>query len=109
MSLRQALDMMLSTHKREVTLIRKGTPDQTYTINVTPSNYGRTIEVSNNVVSHGREFIISRTSLEKASFTLPLKRGDRIVDTELGTSVIDTVIELPDLGGAIMAYRVRCQ
>lgn len=108
MSIRQALDLMLTLHKRSVTLIRKGTPDQSFVIVATPSNYGRTLEVVNSVVEQGREYVLSRTVLETAGFPLPLKRGDRIVDGELGTSVINVITEMPDLGGAIMAYRVRC-
>lgn len=38
-----------------------------------------------------------------------IKRGDKILDNSFGSMAIDEIIEMVDLGGAIMAYRVRCE
>lgn len=38
-----------------------------------------------------------------------LLRGDKILDTVFGNIAIDEVIEVPDIGGAIMGYRVRVE
>jgi hypothetical protein len=46
----------------------------------------------------------SRTALSPV-----IKRGDKIIDTTLGHMAIDEIIEVVDLGGDIMGYRVRCE
>ena len=38
-----------------------------------------------------------------------LKRGDRIIDSLYGHMTIDEIIEIPDIGGAIMGFRVRTE
>ncbi len=38
-----------------------------------------------------------------------LKRGDKIIDSVHGQMAIDEIIEMPDVGGAIMAFRIRCE
>jgi hypothetical protein len=38
-----------------------------------------------------------------------LKRGDKIIDSLLGHMAIDEIVEMPDLGGGTMAFRVRCE
>lgn len=38
-----------------------------------------------------------------------IKRGDRIIDEVYGHMTIDEIIEMPDIGGAIMGYRCRCE
>ncbi len=39
----------------------------------------------------------------------PIKRGDKIIDTVFGSMAIDEVIEMVDIGGPIMGYRVRVE
>ncbi len=36
-----------------------------------------------------------------------LKRGDKIETSDLGNMAIDEIIEMYDLGGAVLGYRVR--
>lgn len=38
-----------------------------------------------------------------------IRRGDKIVDATLGLVTLDEVIELYDIGSAVMAYRCRCE
>lgn len=38
-----------------------------------------------------------------------IKRGDKIVDSIFGSIAVDEIIEINDLGGGIMGYRVRCE
>ena len=104
-SLRQAFESLLAKHNREVTISRPGTVF-TGTIKVTPSNYSRILEVAGTVTEQGREFIITKSELERIGFP-QLRKGDRLLDAEIGTSVISSIAEMPDFGGTIMGYRVR--
>lgn len=38
-----------------------------------------------------------------------LKRGDKLIDANFGNMAIDEIVEIPDLGGDTMGYRVRCE
>lgn len=107
MSVRAALDIMLSVHGRDMTITRYATPtNKTGTVRVAPSNYFRNLAGPDAVTMEGKEFVISKTALTAAGFT-ELKKGDRLSDAELGVSVISEIREMFDLGGAIMGYRIR--
>jgi hypothetical protein len=106
LSLRDAFEAILSRHSRSVTLLRRPAsgPDISGTVKVSPSNYFRNLQGPDNLVIEGREFVITKTSLEAAGFTV-LRRGDILQDSELGESVIDQIREMYDLGGAVIGYR----
>jgi len=38
-----------------------------------------------------------------------IRRGDKIIDSVYGSQTIDELIEMVDVGGAVMGYRVRCE
>jgi len=78
------------------------------TIKVSPANYARNMQAIEDIVTKGREYVISKTSLDEVSYPMP-KRGDRLKDPEIGTQTIAQVIEMYDLGGVIMGYRVRTE
>lgn len=102
----QAFHQLLSIHSRTITLERKG--HQTVTIKATPSNYYRNGAGPDEVVVEGREFVISAEALTKAGWTQgALKRGDRIIDADLGTLMIVEPREMFGFGGSIIGYRVR--
>lgn len=61
-------------------------------LDVTPLNATITIAVSDNVLWSPR-----------------IKRGDKIVDSIYGSMAIDEIIEMVDIGGAVMGFRVRCE
>ena len=103
--LRDAFNVMLSLKSRSVTLTRL--PSTTVNITVSPSNFFRNTQTSSEMIVRGREFMISKDVVASTAFPLPIKRGDRIQDTEMGLCTIDEVEELFDLGGALMGYRVR--
>lgn len=108
MSVKSAFNLMLGLQGRQVTLTRPLTPtDLVVTVKMAPSNYSRNLEMPSSTVTKGREFVVSKDALEEVSFPRP-KRGDRITDGENGTHTINEVIEMSDIGGAIMGYRVRC-
>jgi len=106
MSIRQALDLMLSVYSRQVTLNRVGNPTN-YTIKISPSSYTRDLEGLGSVRVEGREFVITKTNIVNSTFPLPLKRGDRITDSEFGTVAISEVKEMLGLNGETIGYRVR--
>jgi hypothetical protein len=105
MSIRQALDIMLSMHHRTVTISRPATAF-TATIQVSPSNYFRNLAGISEAVIEGREFVVSKTNLVASGYP-EIKRGDRITDAEFGTVTISEVREMFSLGGEICGFRIR--
>lgn len=107
----QAFNSLLSIHNRSMKLFRKGAAAPLGTVGIdvqaTPSNYFRNLEGPSEMVIHGREFILSKENLLQAGFTLPLKRGDYLVDPELGAITLSEIREIYNQGGAIMGFRVR--
>lgn len=106
--LKQAFNILLKIHSRPAQLKRLGSPDQITDCRVTQSNYFRFLEGPSHTTVHGREFIIPMDSIV-TKFDPVIKRGDRIVHDIYGTVAIDEVIEISDLGGAIMGWRIRCE
>lgn len=105
-NLGNAFNQLLSIHCRTVTITRPGGPGP-LTIKITPSNYSRNLSAPEEIVIEGREFVVAKFVLDTVGFPMP-KRGDRLVDPELGTSVVSEVRELLGFGGAILGYRIRC-
>jgi hypothetical protein len=106
MSLGSALDAMLNLKRRPVTIMRPGSPDIIANIYISPSNYSRNLDGPSESIITGREFVISKQVLDSVSFPAP-KRGDRLLDPELGTMVISDINEMFGLGTDILSYRVR--
>lgn len=106
MSLKSAFNALLGRHKRSATITRPGLVDIVAEIKITPSNYFRNLEGPADMISKGREFIISKEVLDSASFPPP-KRGDKLKDGELGTMTLAEVREMFDFGGSVIGYRVR--
>jgi len=105
---REAFNTLTKIHSRSVTLKRLGSPDLSTTCRITPSNYFRNLEGPSHTTIKGREFVISIDSIA-VPFTPVIKRGDKLIDTQLGSMAIDEIIEMYDFGGAIMGYRVRAE
>lgn len=55
----------------------------------------------------GREFIIVKAEVDLISGFGSIKRGDRIIHSDLGEMTIVEVNEMYDLGEVIIAYRTR--
>lgn len=106
--LSSAFNMACSIHSRAATLTRKGSPDVSTAIKIVPSNYFRFQNGPSETVIHGREFVIPLASMA-TPLTPAIKRGDKVIDDVYGHMAIDQIIEMPDLGGAIMGYRVRME
>ena len=52
---------------------------------------------------------ITIANTDGLAWTPIIQRGDKIVDPLYGSIAIDEIIEIPDIGGNIMGYRVRCE
>ncbi len=104
LSLKDAFCSILALHGRDVTLLRRGSPDVSGPVRISPSNYFRKLEGPDSIIVEGREFVIAKASLTAANFT-SLRRGDVFQDAELGEMVVDQVREMFDLGGAVIGYR----
>jgi hypothetical protein len=104
--LASALNMLLHLHSKAFTITRPGT---TFTgaIRAAPSNYFRNLQGPSELVMPGREFVLSKLSLDMSGFGQDIKRGDRLTSSDLGTLSIVEVREMYDLGGAVMGYRIR--
>lgn len=103
MSLKSAFNQILSLHSREMT-IEKQDFTSTAIIKVSPSNYFRNLSLPEEIIAEGFEFVITKESLGDFG---EIKRGDRLIDTELGVNTISFVRPMFDFGGQIMGYRVR--
>lgn len=104
----QAFNALLSRHSRPAILKRIGVTTVQTNIRIAPSNFVSNAEGPADVTIKGREFVISKASIV-APFTPILKKGDKIVDTELGSMAIGEIKEMYDMGGAIIGYRIRCE
>lgn len=104
LSLKDAFGSLLSVHSRSVTLLRRGSPDTSGTVRISPSNYFRKLEGPDSSIVEGREFVISKESLTGGGFAI-LRRGDVFQDSELGDMVVDQIREMFDFGGAVIGYR----
>jgi hypothetical protein len=105
MSMKAAFNMLLNLHSRPMTINRRGTA-LTANIKVAPSNYFRSLETAGKISFEGREFVISKDNLDLNSYPEP-KRGDALVDSQMGTMPIIEVITMYVIGAEIVGYRVR--
>jgi len=103
MSLDNAFNYIISLQGRVVQLERY--PDAPISLTMAPSNYFRNFASLEETVIEGREFVVSKKELESKSAEIP-KRGDVIIDPELGDSTISEVREMVILG-SVAGYRIR--
>jgi hypothetical protein len=100
MGILDAFHSLLALKQRKMTLKRD---DDSIELFVSPSAYQRGATGPSETIIEGRQFTISKKNL-KAPF-IPMQRGDRLVDPELGSMSIDTIEELYGFGD-IIGYRV---
>lgn len=103
-NLEAAFNSILSLNGRAVQL-HDLESDTKVNVKISPANYFRNLAAFEEVVFTGKEFVISKKSLDAVSFPA-LKRGMRIIDPDHGQSTIDTPIPLYILG-QIVGWRVR--
>jgi hypothetical protein len=107
MSLANAFNQLLFLQSRPATIERNGSITAV-SILISPSNYARNLQGPEETVSEGKEFVVSKASLDKVSYPRP-KRGDVIRDVDLGKNTIADIREMYDFGGAVIGYRLRCE
>ena len=103
MSLSDAFNALLTIQSQTMTLKRD---TLTATVKMAPSNFFRNLDGPANIVVDGREFVLSKKELDSTAFGM-IKRGDKIISAESGTSMIDTIREMYDIGGKVIGYRIR--
>jgi hypothetical protein len=82
-----------------VTFVGIESPDYTF-LSTSPSDTLKNADDEDIAIS----FVAARTR-----WTPIIKRGDKIQHDLYGSIAIDEIIEIPDLGGGTMGYRVRCE
>jgi hypothetical protein len=107
--LSNAFNVLIRLHSRAATIERPGAagvPGTPQNIRITPSNYFRNLAAVEETIIEGREFVVTKKSLDDVSYGT-IQRGDILNDTDFGRLSISEVREVFDLGGAIMGYRIR--
>lgn len=99
-----AFNMVLNIQAKEVTF-HQISSDTKVTVKAAPSNYFRNKQLIEEMVSFGREFVISAKQLQQVITGVP-ERGDKIIDTDLGTFTVIGCREMLIMGN-IVGYRVR--
>jgi hypothetical protein len=103
-TLKSAFNNLLNLQARTMTYEPRDVSIPSFKIKVVPSNYFRNLAGPEEIVIEGQEFVISREFL--GDYGAP-KRGDFLLDDELGSNTITEVRPMMDLGGGIIGYRVR--
>lgn len=97
-----AFEFILNFQGRDMTFERGVT---TATIKAAPSNYFRNLAGIEEIVVEGKEFVVSKSELDRKGFPTP-RRGDVIVDSILGTNSVVEVRELV-IFGQLAGFRLR--
>lgn len=103
MSIKSAFEYTFNLKARSME-IEKRDASTLQAIKAAPSNYFRNRSLPEDMVVEGFEFVLSKESL--GSFGVP-KRGDRLIDSELGVNTLVEIEPMYDLKGVILGYRVR--
>ena len=110
MGLKEAFDYLLSKHERAGKLDRPNSgpamPAQNVDIKYSPTRQSRNLEGPSDSVFKGLEFIVTSTNLAASGFSGPIRRGDRLIDSELGTMTVKEVNYHYGLGAEIIGYRL---
>ncbi len=93
-------DFALSFNQRDIEVQRRGTNGFTMQIKASNDNYNRKFENVANVTTIGKGYVIS------ASQGYTPRRGDALIDKEVGTFIISEVHEMV-YNGNIVGYRIR--
>lgn len=104
-NLEGAFNMALAIQEKDMEYYQVST-DTTLTIKVAPSNYYRNHEMLEEMVSEGREFVVSKKTFDD-SFTGQPVRGDRLIAANTGNYTVKEIREMQVLG-SIVGYRLRC-
>lgn len=104
LSLVDAFNRTVSLQARTITYHQIET-DIKVEIEIAPSNYSRNLAGPEDTVIRGKEFIITEAALIEAGLNEPA-RGDKIIDSRMGTFTVSLSREMIILGN-VAGYRVR--
>ena len=104
-NLEGAFNFVLRFQSKTITYYQVSS-DTEDTITLAPSNYFRNHEMLEEMVSEGREYVISK-KIFNDTFTGEPVRGDRIIDGDVGNLTIRDIREM-SVFGKVVGYRVRC-
>lgn len=105
----EAFNRILQLSAFTVTLERPGSPVIQHAIKVSHANFDRNREAPEEMTLNSKEFVISRVEIEGLDI-FPIKKGDRLVDENVGGYGINTIYQInimKGLTGEIVGYRVR--
>lgn len=105
-NLEGAFNQALSVQSKAMTYYQVST-DTEVTIDAAPSNYFRNFAMAEDMVSEGREFVISKKVFDATILLGQPVRGDRLIHADLGNYNITEVREMLSMG-SIIGYRLRC-
>jgi len=105
-NLEGAFNQAVALQSKQMTYYQVSTENEV-TIDIAPSNYFRNHAMLEEMVSEGREFVISKKVFDATTLTGPPVRGDRIIHADIGNFTIKEVREMVVMG-EIVGYRVRC-
>lgn len=102
-NLQAAFNFALNLNSRDMVLY-DAENDVDYNVPMSLANYVRNLAAFDDMVIEGREFVVSKTDMDK----IPLvpRRGMKITDNDMGTYTISEVRELVGMGN-IIGYRLR--
>lgn len=106
--IKQAFNYILNITGGPVEIDRPSVMPSPVVVKASAGNYFRNLEAPADIVTDGREFVMSYEALFNQSYPLPLRRGDRIYSQQLGEFAVTEVREMHDIGGEVIGYRVRC-
>lgn len=107
-SLAAAFQFLINKKFMDARLERKG-EFPAIDIQITSTNYSRKLSSSENTISYGSEYLISKKWLDGTDYIEP-KRGDRILGGASDMELIGEVEPLYNLGNRqIFGWRVRTE
>lgn len=104
-NLEGAFNQVITLQAKDMTYYQVSS-DTEVTIPAAPSNYFRNHDMLEEMVSEGREFVVSKSHFDEVLTGAPV-RGDRLIHTELGNFTVRENREMLILGN-IVGYRIRC-
>ena len=106
MSILKAFNYILKLQSRPMTIHNLETDTQYTNVGMAMSNYFRNLRTIEEMTSEGREFVVSKSELDRAGIT-ELKKGFKIIDNNFGVMTIKDVPKDLIILGKIVGYRIR--
>jgi len=106
-NLQSAFEMALRLQERSVTFHQIST-DREVSLKMAPSNYFRNYNLPEEIVTEGREWVMSKSEFDNAGLTGEPRRGDKVVDSVFEVGTVREVRQL-SAGGVVLGFRIRVE